>query len=69
VYKRQSRDAAKALWWPLIPGGILLLVALVVLAEEGIGADLLRWWPLLLIGAGLVMVLGYLSRQRRYPGP
>lgn len=64
-----SRDAAKALWWPLIPGGILLLVALIVLAEEGIGGDLLRWWPLLLIAAGLVMVLGYLSRQRRYPGP
>jgi len=36
-------------WWPLIPGGILALVSLIVLAEEGFESDLLRWWPLLLI--------------------
>ena len=63
-----SHDAAKALWWPLIPGGILLLVALIVLVEEGFHSDLLRWWPLLLIGAGVVILLANLSR-RRDPGP
>ena len=58
-----SRDAAQALWWPLIPGGILALVAVVVLAEEGFESDLLRWWPLLLIGAGVVVLISALSRR------
>jgi hypothetical protein len=58
-----SRDAARALWWPLIPGGILALVALVVLAEEGFESDLLRWWPLLIIGAGVVVLVSALSRR------
>jgi hypothetical protein len=59
----QSRDAAQALWWPLIPGGILVLIGLVVLAEDGIGGDVLRWWPLLIIGAGLVILVSALSRR------
>ena len=58
-----SRDAARALWWPLIPGGILALVAVVVLAEEGFESDLLRWWPLLLIGAGVIVLVSALSRR------
>jgi len=58
-----SRDARRALWWPLIPGGILGLVALVVLAEEGFGSDVLRWWPLLLIGAGVLVLLSSLARR------
>ena len=58
-----SRDAAGALWWPLIPGGILALIAIVVLAEEGFESDLLRWWPVLLIGAGIVVLISALSRR------
>ncbi len=58
-----SREVASALWWPLIPGGILALVAVVVLAEEGFESDLLRWWPLLLIGAGVVVLISALSRR------
>ncbi len=58
-----SEDAAKALWWPLIPGGILALVGLVVLAEEGFESDLLSWWPLLIIGAGVVILLSSLLRR------
>ena len=64
-----SREAAQALWWPLIPGGILVLVAIIVLAEEGFESDLLQWWPSLLIAAGLVIILANLSRRRRDPGP
>jgi hypothetical protein len=59
----QSRDAGRALWWPLIPGGILGLVALVVVAEEGFGSDVLRWWPLLLIGAGVLVLVSSLARR------
>jgi len=58
-----SREAARALWWPLIPGGILALVAIVVFAEEGFESDLLRWWPLLLIGAGVVVLISAMSRR------
>ena len=63
-----SRDAARALWWPLIPGGILALVAVIVLAEEGFDSDLLRWWPVLLIAAGVVILLSALSRRGARPG-
>ena len=59
-----SRDAAKALWWPLIPGGILALIGLIVLAEDGVAAGLLRWWPVLIIGAGLIILGASLGRRR-----
>ena len=58
-----SRDAAQALWWPLIPGGILALIGLIVLVEDGFESDLLRWWPLLLIGAGIIVLLSARSRR------
>lgn len=58
-----SRDAAQALWWPLIPGGILALIGVVVLTEEGFESDLLRWWPLLIIGAGIAILVSALSRR------
>ena len=58
-----SRDAAQALWWPLIPGGILALIGLIVLAESGFESDLLRWWPLLIIAAGIVILLAALFRR------
>ncbi|MEX1295938.1 MAG: hypothetical protein AB1Z67_07190 [Candidatus Limnocylindrales bacterium] len=61
-----AKDAGQALWWPLIPGGILALIGLVVLAEDGVGSDILRWWPVLLIGAGLIILIS--SRSRRGPG-
>jgi hypothetical protein len=61
-----SRDVVRALWWPLIPGGILALVALLVIAEEqGLDADILRWWPILLIGIGLILLVSNLSRRGR----
>lgn len=62
-----SRDAARALWWPLIPGGILAIVGLVVLADEGFESDLLRWWPLLIIGAGVVVLVSSLARRSDRP--
>jgi hypothetical protein len=58
-----AKDAGQALWWPLIPGGILALIGLVVLAEEGVGSDILRWWPVLLIGAGLLILISAMRRR------
>lgn len=50
-------------WWPLIPGGILLLVGWQALFVSEI---LQMWWPLALVIIGLILVL----RQPRVPsGP
>ena len=59
-----GREAAGGQWWPLIPGGILALIGVVVLSEEGFESDLLRWWPLLIIGVGVVVLVSALSRRR-----
>lgn len=59
----ETRDAGQALWWPLIPGGILVIIGFVVLADEGYDGDLLQWWPLLIIGAGLIVLLSSLRRR------
>ena len=57
-----AADAKDALWWPLIPGGILAIIGFVVLAD-GLDSDLLRWWPLLVVGAGLIILLSSLTRR------
>lgn len=59
----------------LIAGLLLLAIGLVVLASEplsdfirglGISDDVLRWWPILLIGLSLFFLLpGLLGRQHR----
>jgi len=51
-------------WWPLIPGGILLAVGALTFAGPE-PQRLLDYWPLLLVGAGvLVLAQAYLTRQR-----
>jgi len=58
----ESREAQNALWWPLIPGGILAIIGFVVLADD-VDSDLLQWWPVLIIGAGLIVLASSLSRR------
>lgn len=43
------------LWWPLVPGGILIVVALP--GAAGLVDFLLANWPLLLVLAGVVLVV------------
>lgn len=50
-------------WWPLIPGGILALVGAVELAEADV-EGVIRWWPLILIAAGVLIVGRAVVRQR-----
>lgn len=54
-------------WWAVLPGGVLLVVAALaaVRSNDSQAAPLLRWWPLLLIGAGLLTAL----QARRRPAP
>lgn len=46
-------------WWAVLPGGILWIFAalLAVRSEGGETASLLRWWPAMLIIAGLLIAL------------
>ena len=53
-------------WWPLIPGGILITIGLVDLADEGGQlAELLDiGWPLLLVAVGLLVIIRALAERR-----
>lgn len=44
-------------WWSLIPGSVLLIFSLVILTSQSAGeSSYLRWWPVLLILGGLVVL-------------
>lgn len=52
-------------WWPLIPGGILGLIGgLLLMGGAGLAVlELIgRWWPLVLIGLGLWLLLRHGNR-------
>jgi hypothetical protein len=53
-------------WWPLIPGGILLTIGLVDLADEsGPLSELLDiGWPILLVAVGLLVIVRALAERR-----
>lgn len=53
-------------WWPLIPGGILVTIGLIDLADEGGQlADLLDiGWPILLVAVGLLVIIRALAERR-----
>jgi len=54
-------------WWAVLPGGVLVVFAALaaVRSDDGQMTPILRWWPLLLIGAGVVTAL----RARRQSSP
>jgi len=57
IYEKRSH------WWPLIPGGVLLVTAFAV------GDDLMRFlfsggWPLVLVAIGVIIVLGSFTKRR-----
>ena len=56
-------------WWPLIPGGILLTLGVVDLADEGgqLGDLLDLAWPVALIVLGVLVVARTVIRQRGEP--
>jgi hypothetical protein len=54
-----------ARWWPLIPGGILSVVGATQLAEGTAAAQTLaRLWPLGLVAAGVLVLVGSSLRPR-----
>jgi hypothetical protein len=62
--KPGEEDAAESAWWPLIPGGILALVGVVVLTDIDVG-DVARWWPVIIILIGLLILGRALAARRR----
>lgn len=54
-------------WWAVLPGGVLVVFAALGAARNSDSQvmPLLRWWPLLLIGAGLLTALQ--ARRRTTP--
>lgn len=51
-------------WWPLIPGGVLAAIGLVLAGgQTGVMGAIGRWWPAALILLGLYLIY----RQRRRP--
>ena len=56
LYERQS------IWWPFIPGGILILIG-VASSSNAVAEVLSKGWPLLLVLAGLVALIGGLRAR------
>lgn len=58
-----------ALWWPIIPGGILTAIGVLIEADQVQILNQLEWaWPLILIAIG-VIVLFMQVRRREEPPP
>lgn len=51
--------ASPALWWPLIPGGLLLLGALNLLLEDAVFLNISDFLPLALIAGGTYLLLKF----------
>jgi hypothetical protein len=67
-------DQKRRQWWALIPGSVLLVFGILALSTGGVAESesqmgLLRWWPLVLILAGLLVGLRRGSRPTSRPLP
>jgi hypothetical protein len=52
-------------WWPFIPGGVLALVGASQLSEADVDS-VLRWWPLIIVAIGLLIIArAWLGSRRR----
>jgi hypothetical protein len=57
-------------WWPVIPGGILTTIGVLIVAgREGWLSEIMRLWPLALIAIGAYLVLVQLRRGGTAGGP
>ncbi|MGH8246893.1 MAG: LiaF transmembrane domain-containing protein [Gammaproteobacteria bacterium] len=55
---RPARRRTQWGWWPLIPGGILTLIGLMLAADQvGLLGAIGHWWPAILIVIGLYILL------------
>ena len=59
LYERRN------IWWPLIPGGILILIALE--STRDAAEFLFENWPLILVVIGILVLIGAIGRLREEP--
>ncbi|HUQ41032.1 MAG TPA: hypothetical protein VM052_00875, partial [Candidatus Limnocylindrales bacterium] len=58
IYLVGAATKVNGSWWPLVPGGILAVIALSQLLEDSDAAEIAaRGWPVLLIVGGAVLLL------------
>lgn len=59
---------SQALWWPLIPGGILTVVGVATeIGNTKLLDDLEALWPIVLIAIGVVLVFAQLRTRHQEP--
>lgn len=53
----RTRGRMSGDWWPIIPGGILTVIGLIIAAgQTGLLGAIGRWWPAVLILLGLYLI-------------
>lgn len=61
-------SAETAHWWPLIPGGILTVVGVMIVAGQQRWLEQMEWlWPVALVAIGAVLILLQLRGGSRAP--
>jgi hypothetical protein len=62
--------ARPAAWWPLIPGGVLAMIGgSLFVGGTGAAEDVARWWPVVLIAVGVLVLLGGTRQRQRSNTP
>ncbi|MDE3088906.1 MAG: hypothetical protein KGJ80_05935 [Chloroflexota bacterium] len=61
IYLVQWIATGASHWWPLVPGGILILVGLAEIVPQG-QAVLEKGWPLILVLIGMLLLAGSFLR-------
>ena len=57
-----------ALWWPIIPGGILTAIGVLIEADQVQILNQLEWaWPLVLIAIGVIVLFLQVRRREEPP--
>ncbi len=60
-----SVDEGHSRWWAYIPAGVMLLLGFVVFSQRMAMFTMMNWfWPVVLMGAGLLLLLRALGNKR-----
>ena len=63
IYAIDRLFRGKTTWWPLVPGGILVVSGLAQAMDKAARVFTIGW-PILIVGAGILVLLGIIGRGR-----